>query len=121
MFIIWAFLDTTIYLIKTHKFKIFAKTEEEIILKKQAIRLQFNKIILNFIYVIILGVLFNLSQKKLGIDLTFILPQDLLDKIPIDLKTNQNVIYFIIALIITTLITLNTVKKENEEAIKKVE
>ena len=118
---IWAFLDTIAYLIKTHKFKIFAKTEEEIKLKREAIRLQINKIIYNFMYIIILGVLFNLVNKRLNIDLSIIFPPDLLDKIPIDLKSNQNVVYFTIFLIVNTFRGLNKARKENEEAIKKVE
>ena len=71
--------------------------------------------------VIILGILFNLFQKKLGIDLNSIFPQDLIEKIPINLVDNQNALYFIIFLILTTLITLNKTRKENEEDMKKVE
>ena len=64
---------------------------------------------------------FNLIQKKLGIDLNSIFPQDLIEKIPINLVDNQNALYFIIFLILTTLITLNKTRKENEEDMKKVE
>lgn len=83
--------------------------------------MQINKIIFNFMNVIILGILFNLFQKKLGIDLNSIFPQDLIEKIPINLVDNQNALYFIIFLIVTTLISLNKTRKENEEDMKKVE
>ena len=116
----WAGFDTIIYFIKTHKFKLFAKTEEEIKLKKLAIKLQLNKIILDFILVLILGIIFNLLKKKLNIDLNVIIPLEIKNFLPINLEENQNAIYYIVYLLISSLQNLYSVKKENQEELKKM-